>query len=234
MRITILPLTIILSAVLFLSGCNLVYAKGSEVASESVSLQKTIEDEIGYSIIHPASFLYFLKMAREDIELKMAQSSSVKAVRFLEFATRRIREVKALSRAEKEDLIEPALERYWTHLQDLLGNFNSLDLRRNSEIEWQVYQHLYILNNLYPSITNNRARIGIRRTIYRISTWQTKFGQILAENKQADTAVRVYEHRKMACNFLSKEASSPDLNEVEKGVFLERAKKCVQSLQTDI
>lgn len=195
----------------------------------SQSQIKAIEEQIGYAQISPASFFYFLKAFREEIELKTAQSTSVKAVRFLEFATRRIREVIALMYIDREDLIEPALEKYWTHLQDILGSFNLSDLTRNAEIAEQTYQHLYMLNKIYPEIKNNRARIAIRRTITHISSWEPKFAIELNKIHQDDLIKRIFERQQIACDFLEKVASESALNETERSIYIDRASNCQRS-----
>lgn len=230
MRFTFILITLAIFGAVFFSPCQEVFASETNTASSSAAT-KTIEDEIGQSIIHPASFFYFLKMFREEIEMKTAQTSSAKMARYLEFATRRIREVRALISVNREDLIEPTLEKYWIHLEDLIEAFNSSDLRRNSEIEWQVYEQLYILNKVYSQMTNKWAKIAIRRTIYKISGWDSSFAGKLIKLGQTQVVRMVYEHQKIGCDFLEKVASDSALNEVEKSLFSERAGKCNEVLR---
>src|SRR3989344_5655222 len=77
-------------------------------------------DDIGQSKIHPAHPLYFLKTIRENLEMRLVSTHRVKLIRQMEFATRRLREVKSLIGNSHEDLIEPTLERYWSHVRELL------------------------------------------------------------------------------------------------------------------
>ena len=118
MRIYILP--VLITLLIITSFCSSVYAvdlESSLSASMSAEILPTGND-IGISKITPASFFYFLKTIRENLEMKMALTPHVKQIRLLEFATRRLREAKSLI-GIKEDLISPTLERYWFHINSL-------------------------------------------------------------------------------------------------------------------
>lgn len=186
----------IIGLVLF-SFCNTAYA---------------LED-IGQSRLHPASPFYFLKTIRESLELKFAGTRKVVYIRRLEFATRRLREVKSLIQVGNFELIIPALENYSSQINSLpdqgLQEKEILQL-----IENNLSNHLEVLQQIYYQIENPRAKMAIRAAINRIL-------------QRADLPPSA---RLLGCSFLSKEASSSALNEVEKTVLLERVKKCFQSL----
>lgn len=189
------------------------------------------EPNLGYSRITPASPLYFLKSVREILELKFAGTAHIRVYRQLEFATRRIREVKSLAQTSGEDLIEPILIRYLSDLQDL----NSVLTLSNEDIASRmtatVILHMEALQAVYRQVSHPRARMSIRTTIFRLSEWEQDFADKLYKLTKPYLAEKVILSKVSACNFLSKEASSSALNEVEKVVFLERAQKCFSTNQ---
>lgn len=213
MRITIIPVALFLSAVIFLGSCNPALA---------------YENDIGQSKIHPASPLYFLKSVREILELKFAGTTHVRAIRQMEFAHRRLREVNSLVQSNRQDLIAPNLERYWSHLRELIGIVNLRDESLAREVSGTAISHLTTLLKVYDQITDPRAKMSVRTTIFKLSEWDeqliSKFNQVTQEKY----AQKVIPSRLSACNFLSKEASSSALNETEKVVLLERARKCLE------
>lgn len=194
MRITILPLAFFLTALIFLGNCNSAYAS---------------QDLIGKSQLHPASYLYFLKPIREILEMYFAQTPRVKFVRSLEFATRRLREVRSLIDAGREDLIEPNLEKYWYHIQKLPDK-DLADGELVASIKGVTSVHLEVLEDVYRVVVNKRAKMSIRSAINRLS-------------QRGDLELKT---KNRICNFLQKEASSSVLNEVEKEILRERAEKC--------
>jgi len=201
-----------LTALIFLSSFNPVFAQeGSFSASISATIQPTGND-IGVSKITPASYFYFLKTIRENLELKFAGTSRVRMFRQLEFATRRLRETKSLI-PDHEDLIQSTLERYWSHLSSLPQK----DLK-DQEIETRIKQglivHLEVLEQMYNKLTNKFAKMAIRSTINRIS-----------QREDLPPAGRI-----PACNFLQQAASSSSLLEVEREILLHRAQSCFNSL----
>lgn len=170
-------------------------------------------DSIGKSRISPASPLYFLKSVREILELKFADNLDIKSKFRLEFATRRIREVRSLVGTPGEDLIEPALTRYASHLQELasIANFRDKDLK--AEVAEVTTEHMKILQEIYGTVSEQRAKRSIRVAIYKLS----ERDNILTDKVSA-------------CNFLSKEASNSAIVETERWVLSQRAQKC--SLRT--
>ncbi len=198
MRVTILPLAFLLTAVIFLASCGSAFA---------------YDDNIGTSHIDPSSPFYFLKTVREDLELKFAGTPRIQILRQLEFATRRLREAKTLMTTTHQDLVQPTLERYWYHMQNVL-NFRPRDEGLTRNIRQTLALHLRVLETMSAKANQKQSQIAIRATISRISLKGDLDGPDI----------------KYGCNLLQKEASSSALNEVEKVVLLERIKKCAQSL----
>lgn len=195
MRITIV-LVILLSSFVFLAPCGTAYAKDSD---------------IGQSRIHPAHPLYFLKSIRENLELKFAPLQRTKMIRQLEFSTRRIREVKALISKGNQDLIEPTMERYWSHMNTVL-NFRPRDEDLTLNLNQTISTHLNVLENIYVKLDRKRAKMSIRTQIYRL----------------LDKSDITGEARVSGCEFLSKETSASALNEAERAILLERIKGCLK------
>lgn len=184
------------------------------------------EGIIGVSQIHPASPLYFLKSVREIFELKFAQTNHVKALRQLEFATRRIREVKSLVKVSREDLIEPTLERYLSHLQDLDSAVNFSDEVVAQQITEGVTGQMVALQLIYNQASDIRARMSLRTTIFRLSQRQQGFIIKLDRLSKPHLVEKITPSKLSACNFLAREASASAFNEVEKSVFGSRARIC--------
>ncbi len=184
-------------------------------------------DDIRESRINAASPLYFLKSIREILELKFATTSNAKAIRQLEFATRRIREVKSLSYTSHQDLIEPTLIMYLSHLQELTGKANLGDQILASQITEAVKAHMSLLQGVYNQVTDPRAKRSIRATIYSLSQWENKLISRLNSLNKYPLAQALTTSKLSSCQFLSKEASSSALNEVERAILAERAKMCL-------
>lgn len=194
MRISILLGLISFTLVFLFSICNIALAQDSE---------------IGQSLIHPASPIYFLKTIREDLELKFALTPKVQILRKLEFATRRLREVNSLIVSSHLELIQSTLEKYWFHIRELpdSGITDEQIVERISSI---IGLHLKVLETIYDQVSNVSARMSIRTAINRLT-------QRIDLSKDA---------RLSACSFLAKEASSSGLTEVERIILLERSQKC--------
>ena len=177
-----------------------------------------LENDIGYSKIHPASPLFFLKTIRENLELKLAFTAHVKRIRQLEFATRRLREAKSLILIN-QDLIPPTLERYASHL-NTLADKELLDKEVATRIKESLGIHLQVLQQMHDQPSSDRAKIAIRSAMNRV---------ILRADVPDDA-------KYLICNFFAKEASSsarlPDgqaLNQTEKVVLTQRAQKCLKN-----
>lgn len=185
-------------------------------------------EDIGYSVIHPASPLYFLKSAKEILELKFAKESQEKGLKYLEFAERRIREAKSLINVNRADLIPPVLERYWSNLNKTLGLLNFKDQPFSSQVIEKIKQHIMVLETLQKQTENQKAKIAIRTAVYRLSGWQAKLLERLTPEIKAQLSLEIAENNSLICNFLSKESSSSALNQTEKAVLLARAQKCLK------
>lgn len=201
MKVTIFPLIFLFSVLIFFGSCNKVYAS---------------ENDIGQSQIHPLSPLYFLKTVRETLEMHFAQTPKVKFLRQLEFATRRLREVKALVPTQRQDLIEPTMERYWHHISFIPDkNLEIEDLSK--QISDNLVIHIKTLKEIYSQLTNKRAKMAVRSVLHKL------MGRVDIPNYA----------RAPICQFFGKVATqSADLVETERVILLERAKRCHQILQT--
>lgn len=203
MRITLCPVIFLLTAVIFLSICN-----GAAYA---------YENDIGISRIDPSSPIYFLKAIRENIENALAITPRVKLIRQLEFATRRLREAKALVSAGRQDLIEATLERYWFHISNLLdktlpaGRQGLKDEELLLRIKESLGVHLKTLELIYAEVSDPGAKRAIRSAL----------------NKIVDNTTIPNSARLTVCNLFAYEASTAaNLSETEKVILMERAQKC--------
>ncbi|MBI2019457.1 hypothetical protein HYS95_02170 [Candidatus Daviesbacteria bacterium] len=183
---------------------------------------------IGQSRINPSSPFYFLKAVRETVELKFADTSQERGVLQLEFAGRRMREVNSLVSTNRQDLIEPALIRYFGHLEKVKGLVNLKDKAIAKQIIDEVSMHMSVMENIYPQVSNPRARMSIKSTVFRLTRWDQELAErLILLNSPFVDQVRI--SKLSGCNFLSREASSSALNAVEKGVLSDRANECFGS-----
>lgn len=185
------------------------------------------EDDIGLSQITPASPLYFLKSIREVLELKFAGTTRIRAIRELEFATRRVREVKSLANTTRQDLIEPTLYQYLFHLEEFIGIADLKDPDFATQASKNITAQMNALQVVYGHVSNKRALMSIRATINNLSKLDLKLIDRLNLAGRRLPAEQIFFSRLSACNFLGKEASSSALNEVEKAVFVKRASECL-------
>lgn len=183
-------------------------------------------DDLGQSQITPASPLYFLKSIREALELKFAGTTHIRAIRELEFATRRIREVKSLAATTRQDLIEPTLYQYLFHLGKFINIADLKDPDFATEVSRTVAAQMNALQAVYGHVSNHRALMSIRAIINSVSKLDLKLIDRFKVAEKPLQASQISASHLSACNFLSKEASSSALNEVEKSVFSDRAKVC--------
>ncbi|MDO8576801.1 MAG: DUF5667 domain-containing protein [Candidatus Daviesbacteria bacterium] len=186
--------------------------------------------DIGQARINAASPLYFLKSIQEILQLKFAKTPNDRYLNRLKFITRRVAEVKSLAGTSREDLIEPTLEKYWSQFQELRSTTNLKDWETAKKVSYGMVAQMDSLQTVFTQVSNPRAKRSVRLAVNRISEWEGGFmGQIILFGQPALTQ-DIINSRLSGCNFLSKEASSSALNEVEKTVFVERAKKCFPSL----
>ena len=172
----------------------------------SLTTSVSASEDIGYSKIHPASPLYFLKTIRENLELKFAGSVRVKMLRQMEFATRRLREAKTLI-SVNQDLIPPTLERYSSSLNSLPKEI----------LEKDVSNHLEVLQQMHKS-SSSLSKMAIRSAMNKIIN-------------RADVPAAA---KLTVCKFFLKEASSSALNQTEQVVLKDRAQSCLSPLISSI
>lgn len=184
-------------------------------------------DTIGQSQINPASPLYFLKAVKEIIELKFAATPNTKTLRQIEFTTRRIREIKSLLATTRQDLIEPTVYIYLSEMQNLIGQINFSDRSLASQVIDTASLHMNILQTIYHQVSNPRASMSVRVVVNRLSQWDQQVIDRLDSGAQSSLIAKITISKLSGCNFLSKEASSAALNEVERLVLSERAQKCL-------
>lgn len=205
-------LAILTLSFIFLSGCSLALAQDNDVGAV----------DIGESSISPDSTLYFLKAIREKIELALAGSSEIKAQRQLEFATRRLREVNALVKNKRQDLIDSTLERYKSALsetENLVSQNNDLKIK----VGEAVARHLDVLQRVYDQVGNPRAKQAIRAAILRAE----EHNRLLLQKLDISSQKR----QSLACRFLAKEASGSGLTDTEKVYLGQKAKDCQKNIQ---
>lgn len=186
--------------------------------------------DIGQSRISPASPLYFLKSVREILELKLAPTTHIRSLRELEFANRRIREVKSLVNTPHEDLIQPTLEKYWSGLGQLIGIADMRDENQAAQVTRSINSHMNLLREIFSQVSSGQAKRAIRATVFRLSGWDERLISKLNKGKHFSFAQEVINSKSKACSFLAQEASSSALNDTERIVFQERAEKCIKDL----
>lgn len=183
---------------------------------------------IDFSQINAASPVYFIKSFKESLELKLANYSKAKGLKYFEFAGNRIDEVKSLTYVKRPDLIPPALEKYWSSLSKVLGLVNINDQVTGPYLLDGVGGHIITLSQLQNQTDDKKARIAIRSAMNRISNWNKDFFEKLNTDEKGKLRAEITAYQLTICNFLSKEASSSALNQTEKFVLQERVKKCLQ------
>ena len=162
--------------------------------------------------------MYFLKSVKEILELKFAPTSEIKAIRYLEFSQRRIREVKSLVKARRFEMIASTLEHYLFNLQKVMGLMDFKDEAKIRQLSETVSIHVQVLDHLYSQIESQPGQRAVRTTMFKITELDN-----LSKNLSKSQG--------KICDFLIKEASSSALNEVEIVVLKERAMLCLQDLK---
>ncbi len=165
--------------------------------------------DLGQSRITPASPFYFLKVVRENWELRFAKTSQAKMLLQLELATTRLKEAKSLL-SENQDLIQPTLERYMSNLNSLPDKHNEKD-ELGIKIKEALNIHLAALEQMYPLASNLKAKMAIRSVMNRVI-------------QRADVAPVA---KLPICTLFFQEASSSALSQTERMMLAERANKCI-------
>lgn len=185
--------------------------------------------DIGQVEITPASPFYFLKALSESLQLRFTKTPEDIDLIRLKFITRRIAEVKSLVGTPREDLIEPTLEKYWSEFQQLRSKANLKDWETAKQVSYGVIAQMDSLQKVFTQVSDPRAKRSIRLAINRISEWEGAFMSQVKLFGQIAFTEDITNSKLSACKFLSQEASSSALNEVEREVFVTRAKRCSQS-----
>lgn len=231
MRITIV-LAILASFLSF--GCNTALAQGSGQGEDLVSIvQDPGAINIGESLIHPASPLYFLKTIRERIEAALTTTQEAKVMREVEFALRRLRETNALVKVKKQDLMDSTLEKYKFHLS------RAFSLARDSEdlqvkVGEATSQHLDVLQRVYNQVGNPRAKQAVRAALERAEEHNRLLLQKLSLVKQQQLIKAVALRQAFACKFLAREATASGLNDVEREVLHQKVKECREFVRQNL
>jgi hypothetical protein len=215
-----------------LGTCNVTLAQTTS-SSSADQLIKNVPNpgsvDLGESLIHPASPLYFLKAIREKVEVLLGGSSETKSMRQVEFAQRRLREVSSLVKAKRQDLIPATIEEYKAHLK------NAEDFAMGNE-ELQVTvgeatsRHLEVLQRVYDMVGNPNAKAAIRGAIERAGEQNTALLENLSTENQQKLIRKTAQREAFACKFLMREATSAGLNDTEKLSLGQRVNKCRQDI----
>lgn len=243
MRITVFLITLVVYSAIFLSSSNSILASGPDKtgsdsakldeSSESAKLNeifKTIIDpgslEVGDSLVSPSSPLYFLKSFRERIELYLSANDQIRAQRELEFAVRRLREVKTLIEEGRQDLIEVTLQKYRNHIDRVkkIGG-DTEDLRIDLGIS--LARHMYVLQSLYYNTSNELAKRATRTSIERVLEYNWELLASDLEKLERQTLTENVGLRQIAgCQFLNQEVKNTGISEAELAILKEYTADC--------
>ena len=146
--------------------------------------------------------------------MSLALTPRVKLIRQLEFSTRRLREVKALISSNRQDLIEPTLERYWFHISKLPDK-DVKDEELLARIKESLVVHLQTMAIIYPELSTPNAKMAVRSTLNRL------MGRV-------DIPIFA---RIPVCDFFENVASSSALNRTEQIILKMRAENCLKVLR---
>src|SRR3989344_6673480 len=232
MRITVVIAILTLSFAL-LGGCNTTFAQAKDASASADQLIKTVAIpgavDLGESLVHPGSPLYFLKTLREKIEVALDGTPETKSMRQVEFAQRRLREVNSLVKARKQDLIPQTLEAYKVHLQKA-EQFSKIDEELTVKVGEAIARHLDVLQRVYDNVGNPTAKAAIRAAIERSEEQNSRLIEKLSTVPQQKLIRKIAGRQAYACNFLMREATSSGLNDSER----ESLKKRVETCRADI
>ncbi len=203
----------------------------ASVSAKLTEVFKTLVDpgalEVGDSLVSPSSPLFFLKALREKVELYFAPNHLVSAQRELEFAVRRLREVKTLIEEDRQDLIEVTLQKYRNHL-DKVNKVGGGTEGLRVDLGTSAARHMYVLQSLYYNTNDETAQRAIRTSIERI----LEYNWLLLENpelteEEYDQLVQKVALRQLAgCQFLNEESKNTSMNQAEQQALQEYVKDC--------
>ena len=236
---------LVLSAALYASHCDFAFAQnlpaGRQDSTTSAdvnfddlgSLDESGAIDIGESLIHPASPLYFLKAIREKIEMAIASSNEAKAITEIEFAQRRLREVNALVKLKKQDLIPQTLERYKLHIKEA-GDLSSRNEELTIRVGEAISRHLDVLQRVYDGVGNPRAKTAVRAAIERAEEHNRMLIEKLDLVSQQELIRKVALRQALACKFMMREASSSALNDTERAFMKDKVSKCKEGIRENL
>lgn len=239
MRITIVLAILASSFTLYASHCDFVFAQTPSTSSGDIELDDlgTLDEsgavEIGESLIAPNSPLYFLKAIRERIEEKIASSREAKSITQVEFAHRRIRELRALVKSNNQDLIPPVMERYKAHIKEAEG-IASFDDELAVRVGEAVSRHLDVLQRVYDQVGNPRAKAAIRSAIEKAEEHNRLLTAKLDLVYQQQLIRKVALRQALACRFFEREASSSALNDTEREYMRQKVGICKEDIRKNL
>jgi hypothetical protein len=214
---------------------------GFEAFAQSGTPSATVQNpgsvEIGQAIIPPNSPIYFLKMIRENLELKFSKpnSDTEKVIQYMEFAQRRLREVKTLIVKNHQDLIEPTVQKYRNNLE-IAGRVSPDNSIVMSELSAIRARHLDVLMRLYDETGDPNGKRLMRATIIDISEDNASVldklkGREPLEERVQELEPQIKIRQLPACQFMVREASSSALNQTEQFVMHQKAVDCLKTLK---
>ncbi len=192
-----------------------------------VSLESGAVD-IGYSLIDPTNPLYFLKTAKEYIEVHYFQPTVdiSRVTQYLEFAQRRLREVNSLIKDKRQDLIVPMMEQYKNYL-DLADKIGPDKENIQTQIAQAKARQLDVLIRLYDQVGDPNAKRSIRSAVVFDEEYNGKTLEAIKDPViKADLTEKISQRQMAACAFISREASSSALNDTERYYFSQKTKEC--------
>lgn len=186
------------------------------------------QENIGSSRLSPENPLYFLKAVREKLEIQFAGTEKVRILKRLEFAERRLKEVNSLIAVHREDLIAPNMEKFLLELTLIKPAKDKYIIP--TTVSNSLGYYMQALVGFYNSLTDPKAKLGVRSTIYRLMDLiQFYYGNMTPE--LASQIFPLQETKFLAgCNLLAREALSQNLSESERQILKERGAKCEQTL----
>lgn len=211
-------------------------SESAEISESSVSAKlnevfQTLVDpgalDVGDSLVSPSSPLYFLKALREKVELYFSPNEMVKSQRELEFAVRRLREVKTLIEENRQDLIEVTLQKYRNHL-DQVNHVGGGTEGLRVDLGSSAARHMYVLQSLYYNISDENAKRAIRTSIERILeyNWALLENKNLTGDEYNDLVQNIALRQIAGCQFLIEETRNTSISESERAILGNYVKEC--------
>jgi colicin import membrane protein len=197
-----------------------------------VNLKPTVLDagavDVGESLIPPTSPLYFLKSLRERLEMALTFSSEGKVIRQLEFAQRRLREVRSLVKNKHQEEIDETLVSYQKHIEQA-ENFAKDNEDLKIKVGEAVSRHSDVLQKVYDSVGNMEAKEALLENITRAQVQTETILQSVNETRQKILNDNVSLRLTISCNFLGRESTSSAVSEEKKVLLKAKFVECSSS-----